>query len=1157
MKQKRFGRLFLFLIVLLLLSSDYIVNAQIKNASAARIWEQDITLPTYLVGAAGKNPQFYFGRAYQGAQGRVYPYPSQEYLTDERIDKIYKFLCLENEYIKISLLPEIGGRLFSALDKTNNYDFIYKQSVIRPALVGMMGAWIDGGIEWNVFHHHRPSSFKPVDYSIQENSDGSVTAWVGETEIRQEMNWRLGVTIYPGKSYIEATLVPYNRSPFLNTMLYFANAGVHSNDNYQVIFAPATEWVTQHAKAEYAGWPIAHETYNQVNFEKQGKEFGTDGVDISWWKNNITQASFFAYNYEDDWMAGYDHGKETGTCIVGSHYTAPGKKFWTWGNGPEGDAWDKTLTEKDGHELELMAGGFSDNEPDYSWIQPYETKKVTHYFYPIRNMMGSVKNANREAAVNLEINDNKSAIIAYNSTSLRKNAKVNVKVGDKVIFEETIEISPLKPYTKKVVLPENTKPETVTTSLLSAEGEELISYCPAKTSPGAFPGYEYKGDLENGTRTPMPEPVVSPGNPKEIESVEMLYLAGSRLEQFFNPSVDPMIYYEEALKRDPENMRVNCAVGIHLLRQAKFEEAEKYLKKSVQRAVWNYTRPKDTEPFYYHGLALKHLGRYKEAYDNFYAATWDIGFHSAGNLQLARLDCMNGCYDKALDHLESSLSTSVNNLSALNLKASVLRKSGNPEEARKLSSQVASEDLLDFWSRNELYLSLKALGQIKEADEVLESLKKLMRDEVNSYLILSVEYGNCGLWDEAIEIVERLINMNRDGRSTYPLLYYYAAYAFEQKGDQIGAAKYYKLANQMPVDYCFPFQLEMVHVLMAAMAFNPNDEKAPYYLGNLLYDLQPEAAIKEWEKSKDLGADFATVYRNLGVGYNMTYNDLERSMRYYEKAVELNPDDSRVLFELEDVYKKAQEPHEKRLAMLQKYHYKVIKSNYLVPLEREIELYNLLGQYDKALKMMTGLHFRRWEGGANVFTSFLDANLLRGTELMKEKQYDKALLYFKAAMEFPENMEACKDYASDRSCEVLYFLGNCYEAMGKKKLAMETYNKASAQRQYDGRLDVPMYYHAMALKKLGHDKEAELIFNGIIKNSEAELNQIGVTSEISFFAKFGERGTNEVRKARAHYMIGLGLMGLDQTDKAIVEFTQSLELDNNHIWAKTKLDEIK
>ncbi|RPH46051.1 MAG: DUF5107 domain-containing protein, partial [Planctomycetota bacterium] len=381
--------------------------------TGARIWEQDVTLPTYRVDAAGKNPRFYFGRAYQGAQGRVYPYRMQERLTEERLDKTYKAVFLENEYVRTSILPEIGGRIFTALDKTDGYDFIYRQTVVKPALIGMLGAWISGGIEWNVFHHHRASSFSPVDYALQENPDGSVTAWIGEIEIRHRMKWRLGITLFPGKSYIEAKLVPYNRSPFLHSMLYFANAGVHANDDYQVVFPPSTEWVTQHAKSEFAAWPIAHENYNHVDFKAQGREFGTDGVDISRWKNNLQWISFFAYNYEDDWVAGYDHGKKAGTLVLGNHHVAPGKKFWTWGSGDHGQVWDELLTDSDGPELELMAGGYSDNEPDYSWLQPHRTKEVSHYFYPLREI-GSLKSANLEAAAGLEVNGNV-ARIAFNT----------------------------------------------------------------------------------------------------------------------------------------------------------------------------------------------------------------------------------------------------------------------------------------------------------------------------------------------------------------------------------------------------------------------------------------------------------------------------------------------------------------------------------------------------------------------------------------------------------------------------------------------------------------------------------------------------------------------------------------------------------------------
>lgn len=134
--------------------------------NAVRIWEEDVIIPTYLVGKPEPNPMFYFGRAYQGAEGRVYPYPLYDKLTGIKEDKTYKMVFLENEYIKIGILPEISGRIFSAVDKNNNYNFIYTQHVVKPALIGMLGAWISGGLEWSMPHHHRASSFLPVQYKL-------------------------------------------------------------------------------------------------------------------------------------------------------------------------------------------------------------------------------------------------------------------------------------------------------------------------------------------------------------------------------------------------------------------------------------------------------------------------------------------------------------------------------------------------------------------------------------------------------------------------------------------------------------------------------------------------------------------------------------------------------------------------------------------------------------------------------------------------------------------------------------------------------------------------------------------------------------------------------------------------------------------------------
>ncbi len=147
--------------------------AALLQAQAARAWEEPLVIPTYLVEPPEPNPIFFGGRAYQGAKGPVYPYPFLDRLTDKRVDKTYKAVYLENSCVKLCVLPEIGGRLFSAVDKSDGADFIYRQHVIKPALIGMLGAWISGGVEWNIPHHHRATTFMDVDYTIAQERDGS------------------------------------------------------------------------------------------------------------------------------------------------------------------------------------------------------------------------------------------------------------------------------------------------------------------------------------------------------------------------------------------------------------------------------------------------------------------------------------------------------------------------------------------------------------------------------------------------------------------------------------------------------------------------------------------------------------------------------------------------------------------------------------------------------------------------------------------------------------------------------------------------------------------------------------------------------------------------------------------------------------------------
>ncbi|MBN2269856.1 MAG: DUF5107 domain-containing protein, partial [Sedimentisphaerales bacterium] len=963
--------------------------------SRVKIWTEPLSIPTYQVGQPDKNPRFYVARTYQGAQGRVYPYPMLDDLTDNRIDKTYNAVYLENEYIKICVLPQIGGRLFAALDKTDNYDFLYRQHVIKPALIGMLGAWISGGIEWCIPHHHRATTFMPVDYTLQENPDGSKALWIGEIELRHRTKWLVGLTLYPGKSYIEATVKVFNRTPFVQSMLYWANVAVHANEQYQVFFPPSTEYATYHGKNQFSQWPISHQVYSGSDY--------TEGIDVSWWKNHPSPISFFAWNYKDDFLGGYDHGKEAGTAYVANHHIAPGKKLWEWGPSPRAQMWDKILTDSDGPYIEIMAGAYSDNQPDYSWIQPGEAKIVKQYWYPIRNI-GGLKNANIDAAVNLDLTAAGTAVVGFNTTSRCENAKVRLTAGDRQIFKQTIAIGPDMPFSKKISLPANVAKEDIRVALLNSANEEIISYKPVAKA----------GE-------PMPKPVKPPQAPKDIKTVEELYLTGLRLDQFHHATLKPYPYYEEALKRDPNNALVNTELGILYCKRGMFKEAQAALTRAIDRLTKNYTSPKDGRPFYYLGLALRFQGEYDDAYDAFYKATWSYPVHSAAYYQLAQIDCIRGQFQTALEHLNRSIATNIWASSAWNLKSAVLRRLRQSDSAIEVASQTIAFDPLDFWAGYELYLAQSASRRSRQAKSALDSLRTMTAGQVQSALELAVDYGNCGLWNEAIDSLTTLIDAGKKKSTVNPMAYYYLAYFSEKNGKPGAASTYYRLASEASPDYCFPFRLESIAVLNRAIEQNPSDARAAYYLGNLYYDNQPEKAIQAWEAAGRLDDAFPTVHRNLAFAYSHGENNVPKAIAAMEKAVACDNSDPRLFYELDCLYEAGGVSPEKRLALFESNRQTVAQRD--DTLSRLIALYVRAGRYDDAIDLLTTHHFHTWEGGGQIHDLYVDACLLRGRSQAAQGRHAEAVKDYEAALLYPENLEVGAPSRDDALCRTYFLLG--------------------------------------------------------------------------------------------------------------------------------------
>lgn len=1091
--------------------------------SQVRVWEEPLVLPAYEVNPPDVNPMFWTPSVYQGASRVIYPYPLMDNVTNIRGERTYKAVYLENEYIKLCVLPELGGRLFSATDKTNGYEMFYRQHVIKPALIGMLGAWISGGIEWCVFHHHRASTFMPVDYTFTENKDGSKTIWIGEIEPRHRMKWTIGMTLYPGRSYIEAQVKMFNRTETANSILYWANVATHANKNYQVVFPPGTEYGTYHAKNYFAHWPIAREQYLNRDYVD---------VDLSWWKNHPLPVSIFAYDLNEGFLAGIDHGQNTGTMHVANHHIVAGAKLWEWGPGDAGSMWDtKVLTDSDGPYAELMVGAYSDNQPDYSWIKPYEVKSFKQYWYPLRDMV-SVKSGNVDAAVNLELSTSGTATLAFNVTRTLNNAHVVLKAKNKEIFSRSVDIDPGHPFHEKVALGKTIRETDLSLALLDSDGNTLVSYEPVHK--------EYNPQL--------PEAVKPPPAPHEIKTVEELYLAGLRIKQFHNALIDPADYFNEALKRDPGDSRCNVQLGLEAQRRGLYEDAAVRYRTAIVRISKDYTRPRDCEAYYQLGLVLKAQEKLDAAYDTLFRATWDYAFHSPAFCNLAEISCIRHDYITGLENIDRSLSTNSWNTKALNLRCTILRKLNRLEEAEAVAATVIAFDPLDARARNEQYLNLLKKGSAEDAQIKLKDLTALMRDAAESYLELAVDYIHGGFYDEARDVLTRAVTVNKPGISNYPTIYYYLGYLSSLLGESTKKKEYFSMAETLPTDYCFPFRLETVSVYESAIGFNPRDSRVHYYLGNLLYNLQPERAIVEWEKAVALDSTFAIAYRNLGWAYNYTHKDLPGAIRFYEKAIAGNRTDAKYYQELDRLDEEYGTPVEQRLKLLEDNH-EYLKAR-PTSLLREIMVLVLSRKYDKAIQYLSDNYFPAQEESANLHDVYVDAHLLRGKMRLSAKDYRNALADFLSSDTYPESHSIGRSPDYVRNPQINYYIGVAYERLGNSGQAKEYLGRAIEQNIEASEF---VYYQALAYQHLDHKTEADSLFDELIKLGQKRIEQ---SQDVDFFAKFGERESKKNREAEGQFMKGLGNYGKGRREEARKQFEEALRLNPNHVWAREFLEDL-
>jgi tetratricopeptide (TPR) repeat protein len=1078
-----------------------------------KIWEESVIIPTYEVGEADKNPMFLESRVYQGSSGKIYPYPTIEKIHDTREDKAYQAVWLENEYLKVMILPELGGRIQRAFDKTNQYDFVYYNHVIKPALVGLCGPWISGGIEFNWPQHHRPTTYSPVDYMLIENEDGSRTCRVCDVDQMYGTKGEASFTLYPGKAFIEIKGQLYNPTPMPQTFLWWANPAVPVNDYTQSIFPPDVHAVMDHGKRDVSRFPIATGVYYKHDY--------SEGVDISRYKNIPVPTSYMAEKSEFNFVGGYDYQMEAGILHVADHHISPGKKQWTWGCGDFGKAWDRNLTDEDGPYIELMTGVYTDNQPDFTWLKPMEEKTFTQYFMPYK-AVGPVKNASIHAVINLETREDEIHILAY-GTQEYPNARILLTYGNETLLDELTLLSPVHTYEK--TLHTGVEDETRLTLKVLSEGRELVSYTPLKK------------ELPK-----LPRPAKVADDPERIMTNEELYLTGLHIEQYRHATYRPDPYYIEGLKRDPGDIRINNAYGSLLMRRGCFEEAEEYFRKALKRAVLKNPNPYDSEPYYNLGLALFYQRKIEEAFDAFYKATWSGEQQEMSFYYLSCIESIRGNYESALELVEKGLVRNTHNIKARALKAYLLRRLGRTAEARAFIAENLKVDSFDYVSRME-----SAYLEPERQEEIRLEINRLARGFHENYLMAARHYAEFGAYEAAVAALDQCSR-------TWPILYYYKAFYQELMGKDGSDAL--QQAESCSTDYCFPNKLEDIPVLKLAAERNPKGANAYYYLGNLYYDkLQYRTALSYWEQSARLNPRFPTVWRNLSLAYYNKEKDRESAREAMEKAYSLNPADARIFLELDQLYKKLDMTAAERLEK-----YEAARDVFMKRDDLMIEyatLLNLLERYGEAYEFIMNHKFHPWEGGEGKVTAQYVVSLAElARQAMDAKEWGRAEDYLTKALKYPENLGEGK-LEGTKDNHINYYLGVVMESQGRTAEAgayfeaagVGTDEPAGMMYYYDQPADM-IYYQGLAKEKLGKPVEARARFYKLLDYGEQHMSD---TMKIEYFAVslpdflIYEDDLDKKNKAHCNYLIGLGKMGLGDMEGAKEAFKETIRLDNAHL----------
>lgn len=1014
--------------------------------------EERRLIDTYPEAPREELPMFAKNRVHQRTSGD--PYPNKVVLEAQRSVREqceYTVLKLENEFLEIAILPALGGKIWYARDKKKGYNFFYRNNVIKPALIGVLGSWTSGGLEFNWPFHHRASTFMPVDYTV-EKEENCITIWLSEHDPIDRMKGMVGIRLRSGECVFETRVKLDNTTSLRRSFLWWENAAVPVNEQYSIFFPEDVNYVRFHYKRSVTTYPIADNRFGAYNGILYDGE-----TDISQHKNTRQATSYFSAESKFDYFGGYDHSVGAGVVHAADHHISPGKKLFTWAYGQLAHTWENALTDTDGQYAELMAGCYSDNQPDFSWIEPYETKKFSQYWYPIHDC-GEPLSANAEGAL-----FKKDGKLVFESVRSLTDVRLTIYDG-RCEHDETISL-----------------PAYQTTALADAEGVEKIVM---RVSDHTVFSYTFGRQFDR----PIPQPRKELPYFKEVRTAEELYLEGVHMEQYRSPEYSGEACWLEALERDADFSPALLALAQKRIGQYRFDDALGYIDRAEHSLMRFNSRPQSGKIRYLKGLALLGKEDYCGAYDALSAATWNADMVCPACFHLGLLDLRNKEYRTAEERFRRALEANASCVTASSFLGYTLWLEGKNQEAQAVLSFALSGDRLNQYAR-----MFRAFAN-NDLDLFARSLHT---DATQTVLDLAEYLLEADARDEVVALIDAV-------ESVHPLgaMVHYVKMMLTGKKEEVG--------NE---GIAFPSRSYELAVLRNVIAADPADKTAQYLLGCVLYAKgQAKEAAEHFLAVAETG-DYR-AWRNLAAIEYSAFHDIPLTQKYMERARVFAPaGEKQIAFESAYLMAKTGEQPCKIVSYLE--HTGYDRDDLTVELARA---YNHADMPEDAIRTLLARKFVACEGGEHyIADEYMYAWYSIGAKRFREGDFEGARQAFVSAQTLPQSLGSGL-WNETKLVPFRYFEAACLKALGRAEEAKSIY-RSFLKYRFDYFSDMYLislaYFVGRAYEELGEADKGVTLVQRRLKELEAELNKqdTGYFGTTPFFLVF----VDEPSLARKQY----------------------------------------